>query len=58
MAVAAAIPAMNGINERSMNAGIVKVIINIVYYKYVSGLRYPARGAIGILILVPQTLLT
>lgn len=41
-----------------MTAGIVNVTIVLVYYKYESGLRYPLRGAIGIVILVPQTLLT
>jgi hypothetical protein len=57
------IPIKKATARSTMNAGVVKVIIviykySIVYYKYESGLRYPARGATGILILVPHTLLT
>jgi hypothetical protein len=54
------VPAKKLTSIRRMNAGIVKVIIRIelVYYKYDNGLRYPARGATGIVMLVPHTLLT
>lgn len=34
----------------------VIVIISLVYYKYVKGLRYPLRGATGMRSSVPQTL--
>ena len=43
---------------KTMTAGIVKETMIRVYYKYDKGLRYPARGAIGIRIVVPHTLLT
>ncbi len=52
-------PTKNARSIKRITAGIVNVSnIPIVYYKYDKGLRYPARGAIGILILVPHTLLT
>jgi hypothetical protein len=50
-------PTKNAKSIKRITAGIVNVSITIVYYKYDKGLRYPARGAIGIVMFVPQTLL-
>lgn len=50
-------PTKNAKSIKRITAGIVNVSISVVYYKYDNGLRYPARGAIGIVIFVPQTLL-